>query len=49
MFSPMFELTRREQSLLAGFLFILVLGLGARHWRDSRALGLPAAEVPEAN
>ena len=31
----MFELTRREQTLVVGFVFILVLGLGVRHWRES--------------
>ena len=32
----MFELTRREQTLVVGFVFILVLGLVVRHWRESR-------------
>ena len=34
----MFELTRREQLLVAGFVFILLLGLGAQHWRQTRPL-----------
>lgn len=32
----MFELTRREQLLVAGFVFILLLGLGVQHWRGTR-------------
>lgn len=34
----MFELTRREQLLVAGFVFILLLGLGVQHWRQTRPL-----------
>jgi hypothetical protein len=42
----MFELTRREKVLIAGFLFIFLLGFGVRQWRDSSAFGSPAAQVP---
>lgn len=38
MLAGMFELTRREQLLVAGFVFILVLGLGVRHWRQTHPL-----------
>jgi hypothetical protein len=38
MMSLMFELTRREQLLVAGFVFILLLGLGVQHWRQTRPL-----------
>gem|GEM_PF-1861890 len=31
----MFELTRREQLALVGFLCIFVLGLGVMHWRGT--------------
>jgi hypothetical protein len=41
----MFELTRREQTLVVGFVFILVLGLGVQHWRGSRPAQAPAAEA----
>jgi hypothetical protein len=30
----MFELTNREQWLVAGFVSILMLGMGMKHWRD---------------
>ena len=36
MITAMFELTRREQLLVAGFVFILLLGLGVQHWRETR-------------
>jgi hypothetical protein len=36
MIIAMFELTRREQLLVAGFVFILLLGLGVQHWRETR-------------
>jgi len=32
--SGMFELTRREQWLVAGFVFVFLLGLGVGHWRE---------------
>jgi len=38
MLAGMFELTRREQWLVAGFVFILVLGLGVQHWRQTHPL-----------
>lgn len=34
----MFELTRREQLLVVGFVFILLLGLGVQQWRQARPL-----------
>jgi hypothetical protein len=40
----MFELTRREQTLVVGFVFILVLGLGVRHWRETH----PGKSAPSA-
>jgi len=44
----MFELTRREQTLVVGFVFILVLGLGVRHWREPRPdNSAPAAVAPK--
>ncbi|MEI8292685.1 MAG: hypothetical protein WCG66_01720 [bacterium] len=44
----MFELTRREQTLVVGFVFILVLGLAVRHWRESHPVqAMPAAEAPQ--
>ena len=44
----MFELTRREQTLVVGFVFILVLGLGVRHWRETRPdNAAPAAVAPK--
>lgn len=30
----MFELTNREQWLVAGFIAILMLGAGMKHWRE---------------
>ncbi len=43
----MFELTRREQTLVVGFVFIFVLGLGVRHWRELRPdNAAPAAVAP---
>ena len=48
--SGMFELTRREQTLVVGFVFILVLGLGVRHWRESHPDNAAiAAEAPKTN
>lgn len=39
----MFELTRREQMLVAGFILIFLLGLGIKHWREMRDFqSLPA-------
>jgi len=37
-FACMFDLTRREQAVVAGFLVLLVLGLGVKHWRETRGL-----------
>jgi hypothetical protein len=31
----MFDLTRPEQAVLAGFLILLILGLGVKHWRET--------------
>ena len=46
----MFELTRREQTLVVGIVFILVLGFGVRHWRESRPdIAAPAAEAAKTN
>lgn len=46
----MFELTRREQTLVMGIVFILVLGLGVRHWRESRPdLASPSVEASKTN
>ena len=46
----MFELTRREQTLVVGIVFILVLGLGVQHWRESRPdIAIPAAEALKTN
>jgi len=46
----MFELTRREQTLVVGIVFILVLGLGVWHWRESRPdIAAPAAEASKTN
>jgi hypothetical protein len=42
----MFELTRREKVLIAGFLFIFLLGFGVRQWRDSAAFESRSAQVP---
>lgn len=33
----MFGLTRNEQALVVGFLFIFLLGFGVRQWRESAA------------
>jgi hypothetical protein len=42
----MFELTRREKGLIAGFILIFLLGFGVRQWRDSAAFDSRAAQVP---
>jgi hypothetical protein len=42
----MFELTRREKALIAGFLFIFLLGFGVRQWRDAAAFQPQPAQVP---
>ena len=42
----MFELTRREKVLIAGFLFIFLLGFGVKQWRDSAAFDSRPAQVP---
>lgn len=40
----MFDLTRREQAVVAGFLVLLVLGLGVKQWRETRGFQpVPAA------
>ena len=41
----MFDLTRREQAVVAGFLILLVLGLGVKHWRESRGFQTSPPEV----
>jgi DNA-binding transcriptional regulator YbjK len=41
----MFELTRQEQVIVAGFVLIFMLGFGTMHWRNSVAAG---ASVPVA-
>jgi len=41
----MFELTRREKGLIAGFVFIFLLGFGIRQWRDSAAFDSCPAQV----
>jgi hypothetical protein len=45
----MFELTRREQMLVAGFVFILVLGLGVQHWRQTRPQEVVTPKVQKTN
>ena len=46
----MFELTRREQTLVVRIVFILVRGLGVRHWRESRPdIAPPSAEASKTN
>lgn len=42
----MFELTRREKTLIAGFIFVFLLGFGVRQWRDSSAFEPKPAQVP---
>jgi hypothetical protein len=42
----MFELTRREKVLIAGFVFIFLLGFGVRQWRESAAVRDSPALVP---
>jgi len=42
----MFELTRREKVLIAGFVFIFLLGFGVKQWRDSEAFDSRPAQVP---
>ena len=46
MVSRMFELTRNEQALVAGFLLIFLLGLGVGHWRESAPLPAVPARTP---
>lgn len=41
----MFDLTRREQAVVAGFLFLLILGSGVKHWRETRGLQETPAQV----
>jgi hypothetical protein len=43
----MFDLTRREQAVVAGFLFLLVLGFGVKHWRESHGLQQLPVEVAQ--
>ncbi len=43
----MFELTRREQALVAGLVSIFLLGLGAMQWRAAGTLQKPLP-VPSA-
>jgi len=42
----MFELTRREKVLIAGFVFIFLLGFGVKQWRESAAFDSRPARVP---
>ncbi|MFZ4774019.1 MAG: hypothetical protein ACOYM3_01560 [Terrimicrobiaceae bacterium] len=42
----MFDLTRREKALIAGFTFIFLLGFGVRQWRDASAFDSKPAQVP---
>ena len=42
----MFELTRREKVLVAGFVFIFLLGFGVKQWRESAAFDSRPAQVP---
>jgi hypothetical protein len=35
MLAAMFELTRREQLVVAGFLLVFTLGLGVKQWRET--------------
>jgi len=42
----MFELTRREKGLIAGFVFIFLLGFGVKQWRDAAAFDSRPAQVP---
>ena len=44
----MFDLTRREQAVVAGFLVLLVLGLGVKHWRETRGFQ-PAPQAVRQN
>ena len=41
----MFELTRREQVLVAAVLFLFVLGLGVQHLRESTS-SVPITDQP---
>ena len=43
----MLDLTRREQAVVAGFLFLLVLGLGVKHWRETRGLQPTPPEISQ--
>jgi predicted negative regulator of RcsB-dependent stress response len=42
----MFELTRQEKVLIAGFILIFLLGFGVKQWRDSAAFDSQSAQVP---
>jgi len=42
----MFELTRREKALIAGFVCIFLLGFGVKQWRDAAAFDARPAQVP---
>ncbi len=42
----MFDLTRNEQALVAGFLLIFLLGLGVGHWRESAPLPALPTRTP---
>ncbi len=44
--SAMFDLTRREQALLAGVIAVFLLGLGTMHWRSVSAPQPPAPAMP---
>ncbi len=42
----MFGLTRNEQALVAGFVFIFLLGFGVRQWRESAAFRAVPTAAP---
>jgi len=46
MLQSMFELTRSEQALVAGFVFIFLLGFGVKQWRESASLRAVPAQTP---
>jgi hypothetical protein len=46
MLQGMFELTRSEQALVAGFVFIFLLGFGVKQWRESASLRAVPAQTP---
>ena len=46
MFLDMFGLTRNEQALIAGFVFIFLLGFGVKQWRESAQMPPVSVKVP---